>query len=151
MVLVRDRNSAGNMPPSSLCARGPGRRFRAALAIRVGRAETAAKGVIEHAVILVENGKIVTIGEDLPSSGIQILDKPNWSIPPGGRLLRLASTATAATTTAPREGVRGVHPGSKPTRSRRVRRDDARSHPAGNGIPGQAVVIRPRGKTREEM
>jgi imidazolonepropionase-like amidohydrolase len=36
------------------------------LAIKVGRAETVSQGVIEHAVILVENGKIVEIGQDLP-------------------------------------------------------------------------------------
>ena len=31
------------------------------LAIRVGKAETISQGTIEHAVILVEGGKIVTV------------------------------------------------------------------------------------------
>ena len=48
------------------------------LAVRVGRAETVSKGVIEHAVIFVEDGKIVMIGEDLPiERGIPIFDRPN--------------------------------------------------------------------------
>src|SRR2546428_366519 len=36
------------------------------VAIRVGKAETIANGPLEHAVILIENGKITAIGEDLP-------------------------------------------------------------------------------------
>ena len=54
------------------------------LAIKVGRAETVSKGVIEHAVIFVEDGKIVTIGEDLPiDRGIPVLDRPDWTVMPG--------------------------------------------------------------------
>ena len=49
------------------------------LAIRVGRAETIANGTLEHAVILVESGKIVAVGEDLAiERGIPILDRPDW-------------------------------------------------------------------------
>src|SRR5262245_51324842 len=54
------------------------------LAIRVGRAETISHGTLEHAVILVEGGKIVAIGEDLPvERGIPILDRPEWVVMPG--------------------------------------------------------------------
>src|SRR5688572_6427302 len=54
-------------------------------AIRVGKAETASHGTLEHAVILIENGKIVTIGEDLPiERGIPVIDKdPEWTVMPG--------------------------------------------------------------------
>ena len=54
------------------------------LAIRVGRAETISQGSIENAVILVEDGKIVTVGEDLPvERGIPVLDRPEWVVTPG--------------------------------------------------------------------
>ena len=54
------------------------------LAIRVGRAETIANGTLEHAVILVENGKIAAVGEDLAvERGIPILDRPDWVVMPG--------------------------------------------------------------------
>ena len=56
------------------------------LAIRVGRAETIAKGTLENAVVLIENGKIVTIGEDLPvERGIPVLDRPTMLATDEGR------------------------------------------------------------------
>ena len=54
------------------------------LAIRVGKAETIAHGTIEHAVILIEDGKITAIGQDLPiERGIPVLDRPHWTAMPG--------------------------------------------------------------------
>src|SRR5687767_2196338 len=54
------------------------------LAIRVGKAETIAQGTIEHAVILIEDGKITAIGQDLPiERGIPVLDRPQWTAMPG--------------------------------------------------------------------
>ncbi|MCB0913945.1 MAG: hypothetical protein KDB60_20250, partial [Propionibacteriaceae bacterium] len=54
------------------------------VAWRVGRAETVANGTIEHAVILVEDGKILAIGEDLPiERGVRIVDRPDWTVMPG--------------------------------------------------------------------
>ena len=53
-------------------------------AIKVGKAETVSHGTIEHAVILVEDGKIVTIGQDLPiEEGIPVLDLERWTVMPG--------------------------------------------------------------------
>jgi hypothetical protein len=126
------------------------------LAIRVGRAETAAKGTIEHAVILVEGGKIVTIGEDLPiERGIPILDKPDWVVIPGlvDAYSRLGLDGEGGDDNSP--DVRAseeVFPGAEAYE--KVVEYGVTTlglYPAGNGIPGQAVVIRPRGKTREEM
>src|SRR5204862_5203206 len=54
------------------------------LAIRVGKAETIAHGTIEHAVILIEDGKITAVGQDLPiERGIPVLDRPHWTAMPG--------------------------------------------------------------------
>src|SRR5262245_66297977 len=54
------------------------------VAIRVKRAETIAHGPLEHALILVEDGKIAEIGEDLPvERGIPVLDRPDWVVTPG--------------------------------------------------------------------
>ena len=71
------------------------------LVFRVGRAETVSKGVIEHAVIFVEDGKIVMIGEDLPvERGIPVIDKPDWTVMPGlvNCYTRVGADSEAATT-----------------------------------------------------
>jgi len=120
------------------------------MAIRVGRAETVSHGTIEHAVILVENGKIITIGQDLPiDRGIPTLDRPDWTVMPG--LVNAYS----------RYGLRGQGgAGSTPHQlasaelyPRDATFDDLLEYgyttlglyPPGNGIPGQAVAIRPSG------
>jgi len=126
------------------------------LAIRVGRAETAAKGVLLHAVILVEGGKIVTIGEDLPiERGIPILDKPDWVVIPGlvDAYSRLGLDGEGGDDNSP--DVRAsaeVEPGAE-VYEKLVEYGVTTLglYPAGNGLTGQAVAIRPRGKTREEM
>ncbi|MCY2959215.1 MAG: amidohydrolase family protein [Planctomycetota bacterium] len=126
------------------------------LAIRVGRAETVAKGVIEHAVILVEDGKIVTIGEDLPvERGITVIDRPNWTVMPG-----LVSSYTRIGMDS--EGGDDMSPDVKASTEIFPKSRDLRKvveygvttlgiYPAGNGIPGLAAAIRPRGDTVEEM
>lgn len=126
------------------------------LAIRVGRAETATKGVIEHAVILVEDGKIVTIGEDLPvERGIPILDKPSWVVIPGlvDAYSRLGLDGEGGDDNSPQvKASDEVYPGAEAYE--KVVDYGVTTlglYPAGNGITGQAVAIRPRGKTREEM
>lgn len=126
------------------------------LAIRVGRAETAAKGVLLHAVILVEGGKIVTIGEDLPvERGIPILDKPDWVVIPGlvDAYSRLGLDGEGGDDNSPEvRAFEEVYPGAE-SYEKLVEYGVTTLglYPAGNGITGQAVVIRPRGKTREEM
>ncbi|MFO1011921.1 MAG: amidohydrolase family protein [Planctomycetota bacterium] len=126
------------------------------LAIRVGKAETIAKGTIEHAVILVENGKIVTIGEDLPiEHGIPILDRPDWVVMPGlvDAYSRLGLDS---------EGGDDMAADVKASAELYPQAEEFQEivkygvttlglYPAGNGIPGQACAIRPLGKTKEEM
>lgn len=126
------------------------------LAIRVGRAETAAKGVIEHAVILIEGGKIATIGEDLPiERGIPILDKPNWVVIPGlvDAYSRLGLDGEGGDDNSPEiRASDEIYPGAE--EYQKVVEYGVTTiglYPAGNGIPGQAVAVRPLGKTAAEM
>ncbi len=126
------------------------------LAIRVGRAETATKGVIEHAVILVEDGKIATIGEDLPiERGIPILDRPTWVAMPG---LVDAYSRLGLDSEGGEENNPDAHASAEiyPTADEfaDVRKYGVTTlglYPAGNGIPGQAVAVHPTGKTLDEM
>ena len=126
------------------------------LAIRVGKAETISDGTLEHAVILVENGKIVAIGEDLIiERGIPILDRPDWVVTPG------------LVNCVPRAGLDGRGGRSFDPQQRAAAEIYAGQDiyadllaagvttlglvPAGNGIPGQAVAVRTRGNTPAEM
>ncbi len=126
------------------------------LAIRVGRAETIAKGTLEHAVILVEDGKIVTIGEDLPiARGIPVLDRPDWVVMPG--LVNAYSRLGL-------EGEAGedFNPEVKASKELYANSEELQEvvkygvttlglYPAGNGVCGQAVAIRTLVKTKEEL
>ncbi len=126
------------------------------LAIRVGRAETIAQGAIEHAVILVEDGKIAAIGQDLPiERGIPVLDRPRWVAMPGlvDPYSRLGLEG---------RGGSGFEPQAVPTAevdSRDPIYADALQrgvttlglYPAGTGVPGQAIALRPKASEREQM
>ena len=125
-------------------------------ALRVGQAETVSGETIEHAVILIENGRIVTIGQDLEiERGIPVIDRSDWIATPGfvncysrlgldsrGRSGTMPSIQ-ASTELYPSQGVYGA----------------ALEHgvvalglyPPGNGIPGQSVVVSTAGTTREDM
>jgi hypothetical protein len=126
------------------------------VAIRVKRAETVASGPIEHALILVENGKIVEIGEDLPvERGIPVLERPDWVAMPG---LVNAHTRVGAE----RYTGRGFEPQARPNAEIDPRDDVWEEllelgvttlgfYPDGNGIPGQAIALTPHGDTVAEM
>lgn len=126
------------------------------LAIRVGRAETIAKGTLENAVVLIENGKIVTIGEDLPvERGIPVLDRPTWVVMPGlvDAYSRLGLDGEGGDEMSPEVRASAeIYPRAEEYEE--VVKYGVTTlglYPAGNGIPGQACAIRPLGKTREEM
>lgn len=126
------------------------------LAIRVGRAETVSQGTIQHAVVLVEDGKITAIGQDLPiDRGIPILDRPGWTVMPGlvHPYSRLGLDG---------RGSNGFNPEVVPTAelySMDPVYADALErgvttlglYPAGTGVSGQAIVVRPAGDERDEM
>ena len=126
------------------------------LAIRVGRAETVANGTLENAVILVENGRISTIGEDLVvARGIPVLDRPDWVALPGlvNAYSRLGLTGRGGADSKPHvtsEKEVYVHDP--------VYQDLAETgvttlglYPPGTGIPGQAIVIHPADEEPETL
>lgn len=126
------------------------------LAIRVKRAETVASGPLEHALILVEGGKIIAIGEDLPvERGIPVLERPDWIAMPG---LISAHTRPGGE----RSAGRAFEPQARPTVELDPRNDlwgellelgvtTLGYYPDGSGIPGQALALRPHGKSVAEM
>ena len=126
------------------------------VALRVRVAETIAQGRIEHAVILVDDGKIVTIGQDLPiDRGIPVVDLGDWTAMPG-----LVSCWTRIGMDS--EGGSGFEPQALASEELYPRNDvwgelleagftTLGLYPAGNGIPGQAVAVQPLGSTVEDM
>lgn len=127
------------------------------LAIRVGRAETISQGTLEHAVVLIEGGRIVAVGEDLPvERGIPTLDRPEWVLLPGlvNPHTRLGLDGRGGSDFRPEVHAEvGLLP-------RRREYDEVLEmgvttlglYPAGSGgVPGQAAAVRPAGDTREEM
>ena len=127
------------------------------VAIRAPRVEVGNGETLHHAVILVEDGKLVTIGEDLPiERGIPVLELDEHQVVLPG----LVSAHT-------RVGMSGNGPNdSRPSVRASVELDPKSSaykavieagvttlgqYPPGNGIPGQAVAARPRAADREAM
>jgi hypothetical protein len=116
-------------------------------AVQVERAETVSHGTIEHAVILVEDGKIVMIGEDLAiEAGIPIIDKdPGWIAMPA--LVHCYSRIGLSS-----RGPSGMNPQRKtslevarsgiPSSVREAGIGTLGLYPAGTGISGRAVAIR---------
>lgn len=126
------------------------------VAIRVGRAETVSKGRIDNAVLLVEGGKIVAIGEDLPvGRGIRVLDRPDWVAMPGlvNPYSRVGLDSRGGTGFEPQVSCRNeIYP------LERAYGDLLEAgvttlglYPPGTGVPGQALAVRPAGDSVEEM
>jgi hypothetical protein len=125
-------------------------------AIRVGRAETISNGTLEHAVILVDGDKIAVVGEDLViERGIPIIDKPDWVAMPGlvnaysrlGLEGRGSSSATPHLT--PQKELYPHHSVYDDVLETGI--TTLALYPAGTGVPGQALVVRPEGDSRDDM
>ncbi len=126
------------------------------VAIRVGRAETVSGGPLEHAVILVEDGKIATIGEDLVvERGIRVIDKPDWVVMPGlvNAYSRLGLSGRGSSKSTPHltaeKELYPHHPVYDEVLETGI--TTLALYPAGTGVPGQAMVVRPTGDTCDEM
>jgi hypothetical protein len=126
------------------------------LAIRVGRAETVSHGTIEHAVILVENGKIVTIGQDLPiERGIPVLNRPNWTVMPGlvNPYSRIGMDSRAAEEFNPQVTARADFFPKHEDYAELLKAGVTTlgEYPPGRAIPGRAIAVKPKGATADEM
>lgn len=127
------------------------------VAIRVTRAETVSHGAFEHAVILIENGKIVAVGEDLPiERGIPVVDiDPRWVAMPGlvSAYSRIGMDGQGTNDSQPQVLASSeLYPASK--EFKQVLEAGVTTlglYAPGNGIPGQTVAVRPRGEKREDM
>jgi len=127
------------------------------LAIQVGRAETVSDGTIPNAVILVEDGKITVVGEDLPiERGIPVVDLGPDSVAWPGLVncySRHGLDSRAGNDSRP--GVRAsaeLYPSPKTYHELlELGVTTVGLYPAGNGIPGRAAAVRPTGETVEEM
>jgi imidazolonepropionase-like amidohydrolase len=126
------------------------------LAIRVGRAETISHGTIENAVILVEDGKIVAIGEDLAvGRGIPIADCPDWVATPG---LIDCNTRTGLSGRGSGASIPQLQVSKEIYPRQDIWKDILETGvttlglaASGTGIPGKTVAVRPRGDTAAEM
>lgn len=135
----------------------PGAAVQGTVALKVGRAETVSDGTVPHAVILIEDGKITMVGEDLPiERGIPTLDLgPDSVVIPG--LVNAYSRQGMDS-----RGGSGSEPGNHASAELypdpevySALLDEGITtlglYPAGNGIPGRAVAVRTEGETPEEM
>lgn len=141
---------------TALLALQPAPSLNDLVAIRVGRAETIANGGIDNAVILIEDGKIIAVGEDLEiARGIRIIDRPDWVATPG--LVNCHSRAGMDS-----KAGRSFEPHRMASDELYARQDvwaellDAGVttiglYPPGTGISGRAVAVRPHGATTDEM
>ncbi len=126
------------------------------VAIKVGRAETVSHGVIEHAVILVEDGKIVTIGQDLPiERGIRVIDLESWIAMPGlvNPYSRIGLDSRAGDEFNPQiSAFDDLYPtGEDYDKLLEYGVTTLGLYPAGRAVPGRAVVVRPGPDTAEAM
>lgn len=125
-------------------------------ALRVGRAETIANGAIDHAVLLVEDGKITVVGEDLPiERGIPTFDHPDWVVMPGlvncKSMYGLSSRGPNSSQPELKASDELYPAGTSYTSLLESGVTTLGLHPGGDGIPGQAVAIRPKGSSLDSV
>jgi len=125
-------------------------------ALKVGRVETVSQGTIEHAVILIENGKIVTIGQDLEiERGIPVFDRSDLVATPGFvncySRAGMSSSGGSGVDAAVQASVELFPREEIYAELLRAGVTTLGLYPPGNGIPGQAVAVSTAGATREEM
>jgi len=125
-------------------------------AIKVGKAETVSHGTIEHAVILIEDGKIVTIGQDLPiERGIRVLDLESWTVMPGlvNPYSRLGMDSRGGDEFNPQvSAFDDLYPSSDEyDRVLEAGYTTLGLYPAGRAVPGRACAVRPGPDTAEGM
>jgi Amidohydrolase family len=124
-------------------------------ALRVASAETIADGTVPYAVLLVENGKLIAVGQDLPiEAGIPIYDLPDVEATPGlvSCRSRIGLDARGDTGINPEIDVRVEAEKSRFDYSRLLEHGvtTLALYPPGGGIIGQSLAIRPIAGSFEE-
>jgi hypothetical protein len=127
------------------------------LAIRAPRVEVGNGETLHNAVILVEDGKIVTIGEDIPiERGIPVIELDSGQVVLPGLVnaySRQGMTGRGYSDSKPYLLAQNdLNPGSGAYKSlREVGVTTLGQYPAGSGIPGQAAAVRTAGATVKDM
>ncbi len=137
--------------PASFAGDGPN-----LFALRVAKAETVANGTIPYAVVLVEDGEITAIGQDLPiERGIPVYDLPNAVVTPGfvncKSRLGLDGRRSTGLTPEVRTSLELYPGGGGYGQVIEYGVTTLGLYPAGGGVVGQAVAVRPVGGNAEEM
>ena len=127
------------------------------VAIRAPRVEVGNGETLSQAVILVEDGRIVTIGEDLAvERGIPVLELTDDQVVLPGLVCaytRVGMSGGGYNDARPWILASGeLYPASKDYRKTlEAGVTTLGQYPAGNGLPGQAVAVRPKGGSADEM
>jgi hypothetical protein len=119
-------------------------------AIRARRAELGNGEVLEHAVILVEDGKIVIVGEDLPiERGIPVIDLDDeYTLMPGLVNAYSRTGLTSQGYSDSRPFIKASFEVSLGASFKSAMESGITTlglYPAGRGIPGQAVAVHTAG------
>lgn len=127
------------------------------LAIRARRLEVGNGESLEHAVILIEGGKVVTVGEDLPiERGIPVLDLDDDQVVMPGLVdaySRLGMGGSGRNDSRPwiLASDELYPPAPDYAKALEAGVTTLGQYPAGDGIPGQAVAVRTKGATTDAM
>jgi hypothetical protein len=107
-------------------------------------------------VLLVDGSKIALVGEDLPiERGIPVIDRPDWVVMPGivNAYSRFGLDSSGSSKSTPgQQASTELH--ADPELYERVLRHGVTTlglYPAGSGIPGLAVAVKPVGESAQAM
>jgi hypothetical protein len=124
--------------------------------IKARRVELGDGEVMEHAVILVEDGQIVTMGQDLPiERGLPVIELDESQVVMPGLVnpySRFGMSGGGYNDSRPQVMASAeLYPSSRYETFLEHGVTTVAQYPAGQGIPGQAVAIRPQGGTAAAM
>ncbi|MEM9379463.1 MAG: amidohydrolase family protein [Planctomycetota bacterium] len=124
--------------------------------IKARRVEIGDGEVMEHAVILVEDGEIVTMGQDLPiERGIPVIELDDDQVVMPGIVnpyTRYGMTGGGYNDSRPQVLASAeLYPSDLYEAFLENGVTTVAQYPAGQGIPGQAVALRPQGESKEDM
>ncbi len=124
--------------------------------IKARRVELGDGEVMEHAVILIEDGEIITMGQDLPvERGIPVIELDDDQIVMPGMVnpySRYGMNGGGFNDSRPQVMASAeLYPSTVYDAFLENGVTTVAQYPAGQGIPGQAVALRPMGETAAEM
>ena len=124
--------------------------------IKARRVELGDGEVMEHAVILIEDGEIITMGQDLPvERGIPVFELDDDQIVMPGMVnpySRYGMSGGGYNDSRPQVMASAeLYPSAVYDAFLENGVTTVAQYPAGQGIPGQAVALRPMGKTAADM